>query len=342
MNKILVIIILLTGVFQQRSQGTWVSRLQQDITQADKKMEGDIGVFIKNLADNQTLSHNTQQMWYLSSTIKIPLAIAVLMKVEEGTIALSDKLTLKQSDYVDGGGDILWDEPGTTYTVSTLIEKSIRHSDSSATDMLIRLIGEDEFNRLIRERIIPQGISRITTIMQVRHEAYSEVHPSAANLTNMDIIKINSASTLADRFNSLTQALDVDKNELKASSIDEAFDRFYTREINKASLESMGMMLEKLAKGELLNKEHTDFLLNAMSRITTGDKRIKAGLPKNTRFAHKTGTQIRRACDMGIIYPGGQTQPIIITVCTQNYNQIGDAEKAFEEIGRSVARIFLK
>jgi beta-lactamase class A len=76
-----------------------------------------------------------------------------------------------------------------------------------------------------------------------------------------------------------------------------------------------------------------------MENITTGDKRIKAGLPSNTRFAHKTGTQIRRACDIGMIYPSMEQEPLIIAVCMKDYNRI---EQAFEEMGRVVSEIFLK
>jgi hypothetical protein len=39
--------------------------------------------------------------------------------------------------------------------------------------MLIRLIGEEEFNEQIRERMVADGLNQITPILQVRYEAYS-------------------------------------------------------------------------------------------------------------------------------------------------------------------------
>jgi beta-lactamase class A len=60
---------------------------------------------------------------------------------------------------------------------------------------------------------------------------------------------------------------------------------------------------------------HTALVLDAMERITTGDRRIKAGLPAGVSFAQKTGTQISRACNVGVVHPredhrGTRTTPI--------------------------------
>jgi beta-lactamase class A len=326
----------------QTSTRNWVSEIEKELPAIERRMGGEIGVYIKNLGDNYTLTYNTDEYWYLSSTIKIPVAIAILQKVEAGELSLNQRLTLKQTDFVDGSGDLLWAEPGTTYTIRTLIDKMVKNSDSPATDMLIRLIGEDELNRQIQEQMVPDGFNDITTILQVRYEVYSEIHPKARDLSNMDIVRINSSSTLAERWERLIEAMDIDEGELKAGSIDEAFDRFYEQGINKGDLNAMGLLLERLYRGELLNKEHTDFLIDVMKGITTGDRRLKAGLPRNVDFAHKTGTQIRRACNVGMIFPQNDGEPIVIAVCANDYAQLAHAERAFQDIARQVSRHLLR
>jgi beta-lactamase class A len=40
-----------------------------------------------------------------------------------------------------------------------------------------------------------------------------------------------------------------------------------------------------------------------MREIATGTHRIQAGLPPGTAFAPKTGTQLERACNLGVIDP---------------------------------------
>lgn len=64
---------------------------------------------------------------------------------------------------------------------------------------------------------------------------------------------------------------------------------------------------------------------------------IKSGLPKKTLFAHKTGTQIGRACNMGIIYPSNSKDKIIIVACAEKYNELSEAESAFNKIGRLIS-----
>jgi beta-lactamase class A len=338
------ILFILIGFLLTVSQDTWDTRIEQQIIQIDKEMPGNLGVYVKYLGDEKAYGYKADSEWYLSSTIKIPLAIAILQKAEAGELSLEDKITLRESDFVDGAGDLLWEKPGTTFTIASLIEKSVINSDSSATDMLIGLIGEDAFNQQIREKMVPEGINQLTTILRVRYDAYAELHEKALELTNMDILHVHSTRSRPERLNRLIEKMSVDKSELNASSIEEAFERYYERGLNSGKLESMGLMLERLYNGELLSEKNTDFLLNAMKSITTGDNRIKAGLPRDIEFAQKTGTQIRQACNIGIIFPDDRrnSQPIIIAACIKDFDEISEAEQTFESVGRAVTEALLK
>jgi beta-lactamase class A len=328
--------------FPAAEVNTWTARVMEEIRRINEGMDGSIGVYIKNLSDGHSVNHNAEDYWYLSSTIKIPLAIAVLQEIEEGKFSLDDELVLKESDFVDGAGDLLWQRPGNAYSIAELIDKMVRNSDSSATDMLIRLIGEEEFNSRIEQSMVREGFNRITTILQVRHDAFSELHENAKNLTNLDFIEANSIISRPERLNRLIEMMSIDETELKAQSIEEAFERYYERKLNSAKLVSMGILLERLYKGELLNEKHTRLLLEMMENITTGERRIKAGLPANFQFAQKTGTQIESACNVGIVYPENkENKSVIIAVCMVNYGEIGTAEKAFENIGRTISEIIL-
>lgn len=316
--------------------------LYEKIRQIDEESPGNLGIYIKNLEDGEVVSYNADRDWYLASTVKIPLAIAILQKIEAGELSLNDELTLRESDKVDGSGDLIWQEAGTSYTIEALIEMMMRDSDSTATDMLIRFLGEEDLNHHIRENINSEGLEPITTILQVRYDAYGEVHENVANLSNLDIIRIRGVSNLSDRLNELLRLMSVDESELQADSIVEAFERYYDRGLNSGRLDAMGSMLERLVEGELLSDVHTDFLLDIMANVTTGDRRIKAGLPEGIRFSHKTGTQIGRACNIGIIYPPTGEKPIIVSACMEQHLAVRDAETAFEKIGRSLAETWLQ
>jgi beta-lactamase class A len=266
---------------------SWIYELEQQFGKIEQNMSGNLGVFVKHLGDNQSLSYKADHNRYLASTTKIPLAIAVLQKVEAGELSLNDELTLMESDFVDGSGDLLWQKPGTNYTIAALIARMIQNSDNCATDMLFRLFGEEEINLRIRQTMIPEGFNRMTSILQVRHDAFSEFHENAYRLTNMDILYVNSTRSQPERVTRLMNRLAVNEDEMKVKTLSEAFERYYERQLNSGNLESMGLLLERLYRGELLSEKHTGFLLEIMGGVTTGDRRIKAGLAEGYHFATK-------------------------------------------------------
>lgn len=315
----------------------WSASLKADIEGIEESFPGELGVYVRHLFNGQTVAHNTEQDWYLASTTKIPLAIALMQQAESDSLDLQQKLTLRASDYVDGSGDLLWVEPGAQYSLEELNKRSIEDSDSTATDMLIRFLGEEAFNEQV-QAMFPEGIGLITTILQVRYDAYSEVHPNVSTLSNRDFIDLKIERSYQARYNALLEKMAITPEEAKAGSIREAFELYYKRGINSGSLESFGRLLEQLVKGELLNEAHTEQLIGYLSEITTGDHRIAGGMPKGVRFAHKTGTQVARSCDLGVLNPNMPEDAVIVAVCAKGYDNLKDAEKAYQAIGRALQK----
>jgi len=328
----LIIVLSFITVFPQ----TPSDNVESELEAIDEDFSGNIGVYIKNLDDGEQFEYATERDWYLASTVKIPIGIAILQRVEAGELSLDDTIALKESDFVDGSGDLMFQEPGTEYTVLELLERMIRDSDSTATDMLIRFLGEDSFNDQVSESIISQGVGRITTIMQVRYDAYSEITPDVKNLSNLDIVELKEVTPLTDRYAALLQKLEAGEESVNSESIVDAFERYYRRGINSGSLSAMGEMLEKLHNGDYLNEEHTKILMDIMKSVNTGDRRIKAGLGEDAVFAHKTGTQIGRSCNMGIVNPG-MDKPVVVAVCAEKYGELREAEIAFQKVGELVS-----
>lgn len=312
-------------------------KMRQGLVDIEADMPGDIGVYLKHLGAEKTISHGAEREWYLASLVKVPLAIAVLQSVEAEDLSLQDKITLKESDYVDGSGDLLYQDPGSTFSISTLIEKSLVDSDSTATDILMRLLGEERFNQQIRDSMVESGFNPFTTIIKVRYHAYEELHSGAADLSNTDYVKIRSAGDASARVEAFRKKLAIESDDLQVSTLEEAFQRYYQRGLNAGTLEASGKLLERLVRGELLNPEHTEYLLDYMERITTGERRLQAGLPEETVFAQKTGTQIERACNMGVANPRVLEKAVVIVVCMQDYGDIVHAESAFQQIAELVS-----
>jgi len=320
----------------------WVTALDAETERIDDAMPGDFGIYVRHFgAEPGTLDRSDDRRWYLSSTIKIPVAVAVLEEVDAGRLSLDEELVLAQSDFVDGAGDMLSFKPGARFSLGMLIEKSLRDSDSTATDMLIRKVGEDHLNRRIRDWS-GDGFGPITTILQVRYDAYGAVHPGVADLDNMALVRLRNADAGEARLAALARELGVARSDLKAESLDAVFDGYYDGDRNHATLPAFATLLERLAAGELLSPDSTRLILGHMRGISTGDRRLSAGLPAGTDFAQKTGTQVRRACNVGVIDPeAGRDGATVVLACAEDFDELAQAEQAFQAFGRALGETVL-
>ena len=70
---------------------------------------------------------------------------------------------------------------------------------------------------------------------------------------------------------------------------------------NGASPDAIAALLARLFRGQLLSRASTDRILDAMRRCATGDRRLRAGLPKGTDVLDKTGTVGTCSNDAGIL-----------------------------------------
>ncbi|ADV26052.1 hypothetical protein Psesu_0190 [Pseudoxanthomonas suwonensis 11-1] len=322
-----------------RQAPAWVAALEREVEAIDAAMPGDFGVYVHRLgppADAGGLDLGGRRAWYLSSTIKVPVAIAVLEAVDAGELSLDEEMQLKASDFVDGSGDMLQHDPGERFGIGTLLEKSLRDSDSTATDMLIRRIGEDHLNARIAAWTAG-GFGQVTTIQQVRRDAYGALHPKVAGLDSRQILALRQAEAGEPRLQALAAALGVPRAELGDTSFEQVFEGYYARGLNSATLPAFGRMLERLAAGELLSPDSTALLLGHMRAITTGSRRIQAGLPPGADFAQKTGTQQQRACNVGILDPErGRDGATVVVACAEHFGELAQAEQAFQALGRAL------
>lgn len=316
----------------------WASTLESTLESVDARYAGDIGVYVRHLDRDESFSYRADEPWYLASGIKVPVAIAVMRAVERGELSLDSRVTLRESDFVDGAGGTNAHAAGTRLSVSYLLEQMIVHSDNTASDVLIRSVGIDRVNAVAAELGDAPGI-RITTLADVRRLAYGQLHPSAATLQSPQLLALKRSGSGQARVRKFLQLLALTPAELLRPDLDSAFDAYYATHVNSASLVEFGRMLAELAQGRALDAPATSHLLDLMARVQTGHRRIRTGLPPGTRFAHKTGTQHRRTCDLGIATvpsPGGRPPArVVIAACARGTGTAA-SERALRDVGAAV------
>ncbi len=298
-------------------------------------------MYVKRLDNGETVGHNADQLFYLSSSVKVPIALAVLQQVDAGKLSLSAKVELQETDKIDGSGDVVWDQPGSSYTIDSLLTRMLGVSDNTAANMLIRTVGEDALNKSA-SAVLGKGFVKLTTLTDVRRDVYAELHPDARRLTNKQLVEIAATKKGPQRVEAVRRALDLPKSALKVKTMGDAYDNYYQRNFNSATLEGYGGMLEQLVRGKLLSAQSLERLFGYMKFGKRGDYRLEGGIPKSEMIINKTGTQYRRACHMAVINPQqGGTKGIVVTTCASGMDDEKQAGDIFKRVGEAVSKTAL-
>lgn len=318
----------------------WAELLQAELAVVAAHHSAGLGVYVRDLDTGIAVSHRGDERWYLASTVKVPVALAVLRAVERGNFTLDTQLRVRASDYVDGAGHTNAKPVGTPLSVRYLVEQMIIYSDNTASDMLIGLVGIGAVNALVAE-LVPHGFERITTLADVRRHAYGYLTPEAAHLGGNDFLVLKQQRNDAERLQALAQLLRTPAAAFQQSSVARAFDAYYASGLNAGRLDAYADLLQQVVDGHVLNADHTRYLLRVMARVQTGAHRIKAGLPTGARFAHKTGTQRARTCDAGLIAVtrlGRRDKRVIVVACTRDELLTTRSDRALKDVGAALCK----
>lgn len=327
-----------TEQLDARTTPPWAERLEARLALLEAGFDGELGVHVRELEAGERHGWRDDEFWYLASLIKVPVAIELMRRVEAGEMALHERLRLQRSDYVDGAGATNWAAPGSALSLRELLESMLIASDNTATDMLIRHLGLESVNQRALQLTPAGGLGPITTLIDVRRHAYAYLHPDAFVLSGLDFIELRKRSGEKGRLAWLRQRLGLSSQELLLASIDEAYGRYYATELNSGRLNAFADLLEELAQGRALGPQGTGELLAIMARTSSGDRRLKAGLGRDVRLSHKTGTQHRRVCDAGIAThgQGDEARRVVIVACVRGELELARNEQLLAAVGRAV------
>lgn len=99
------------------------------------------GVYIKPSWLPSSVSVNGDLPFPAASLIKIPIAVALLRKIDRGEISWNMTLVLKRSHYAQGAGQLRVKKAGTKHSLRNVFKLMLIISDNTATNMVIDLLG---------------------------------------------------------------------------------------------------------------------------------------------------------------------------------------------------------
>lgn len=145
-NPIVFALILL--LFSQNifSQTDKKKDLQKQIEQILLNKKADVGVSILGIRKKEMIQINGEKFYPMLSTVKFPIALAILHKVQKGELTMNQKIFIKKEELLENPDN--WSpfkEKFPDGNVSITLEEAIiwmvSYSDNNLTDILLRLIG---------------------------------------------------------------------------------------------------------------------------------------------------------------------------------------------------------
>ena len=249
---------------------------------------GRTGVAIMRIDNGEWVTGQRMgELFPQQSVSKTWVALTILDLVDQGKVRLDQKVRITRDDlavFHQPIRDRVVANGAIEVTVMSLLEQAIIGSDNTANDSLLRTAGGPQAVQsfLVRKNL---GAIRFGPGERLMQSGIAGLDWRQEYSIGRSFYAARSAVPLATR---------------KA-----ALDRYLANPVDGASPEAIVRALAKLAKGELLSPASTRLILGIMSRTSSGPNRLKAGVPANWRFLHKTGT--------------GQVLPPVST----GYNDIG-------------------
>lgn len=161
MRRLLLLMALLFSFTACKTAAPKNGMLRHKIEQIVSDKNAVVGVSIIGPNENDTLSLHGDRRFPMQSVFKFHIALAVLAEVDKGKLSLDRKIKIGKDELLpESFWSPLRDEnpDGGSFTIERLIQYTVSHSDNTACDVLIRLIGTP---KTIEEYFKKNGIPEI-------------------------------------------------------------------------------------------------------------------------------------------------------------------------------------
>ncbi|HAY3557086.1 RATA family class A beta-lactamase [Elizabethkingia meningoseptica] len=153
-----LLLLLVTSCIAQSDK---TNLLRNKIEQIVSDKNAVVGVSIIGNNGKDTLSLHGDRRFPMQSVFKFHIALAVLSEIDKGNLSLDQKIKIDKDELLpeDFWSPLRDENPnGGIFTIEKLIQYSVSHSDNTACDVLIRLIGTP---KTVEKYIKKSGINDI-------------------------------------------------------------------------------------------------------------------------------------------------------------------------------------
>jgi beta-lactamase class A len=119
--------------------------LQKELSKlASQARPGTLGVTVRDLETGRTWRVNADRSYPMMSVFKAPLGAAVLSEIDSGKLSLPRTVIIRRSDLMTAGVSNIaatFHGDHEAFTVRQLLAAAVSHSDNTAADVLLKLVG---------------------------------------------------------------------------------------------------------------------------------------------------------------------------------------------------------
>jgi beta-lactamase class A len=281
----------------------------------------------KHLESNASIAINGDDAFPMASTFKLPVLVELHAAAKAGGLRWDDIVEITAKDQHLGSGDItpLYDPPGVALSMRNIANLMMMISDNSAADICLARAGAAKVTARMRSLGV-QGI---------------RVDRSCQELI-LDFQGRDTATLKGLARDDLREALRRDPRPQSLEARFAADDRLAADPRDTATPNAMVALLEKIWRGQVVDRAASDAMLDLLKRCRTGENRLRGLLPAAAEVAHKTGTLGGVVNDVGIIYlPGNAGHMAIAVISKRTRASIEDVERAVAHIARYAYDYFL-
>jgi beta-lactamase class A len=299
--------------------------LETQINELWRSFPGRTGVAVLAIDSNWSLSKRGEEYFPQQSVSKMWVAMTVLDQVDRGKLKLDQTVRITRDDLtlfhqpirarVLANGEI-------NETIESLLEQSVTSSDCTANDSLLRTIGGPD---AVREFIARKGLGKI------------RFGPGERGLqSGIAGMEWQQDYAIGRNFEMARAKLTFEQRKV-------ALDRYLADPVDGASPLAIVKALGELSKGRLLTPNSTRMLMAMLERTSSGPNRLKAGVPTDWRFGHKTGTGQQLAAvstgynDIGIMTAPDGKRYAVVVMMSDTTASIPDRMAMMQGVSRAVA-----
>jgi beta-lactamase class A len=301
-----------------------LDRLQSQISRAAGEARGTVGVAVKHLESGAELFVNGDEPFPMASTFKLPVLVELYAKVKAGRLSWNDMVDIGVLDQHLGSGDLapLYDPPGVRLSLHNVANLMMLISDNSAADICLAKAGTRDVNA----RLAMLGVTGIRVDRSCQELILDYGGQDTEKLKNLALQELREVMPRTPRTEEFRIAAD---------------DRFAADPRDTATPRAFVTLLDKIWRGDVVDRASSDAILETMKRCRTGQQRIRGLLPRDTEVAHKTGSLGGVLDDVGIVYLPENAGHVALAILTKRTRATSEqVEKAMAEIARYVYDYF--